>query len=211
MKLLKQTSIRLATLCAVLGLMATLVGSACAYSEMSTESAPQSTNSDPRKNTTIQITTADVNGTKSAVSVRYLDFPWGEATFGYFEKGGNDYYSNRTWPFAHMTLAKAAEFHGKALPAGDYVLFITPKTGEKEMMLTLAAFSPNDKGTFLIPGNVFTETPSDAREVVSIPAHFEKGEPVAPHMMIKVEPENDGAMMTVHYGNRWLKEKVVMK
>jgi len=61
---------------------------------------------DKRKLTTIQTAKHD------AVEVRFLNLPWGERTFAYLEVGGDDYYSHRNWPFAHLTLSKSATWAG---------------------------------------------------------------------------------------------------
>jgi hypothetical protein len=160
---------------------------------------------DKRKLTTIQ--TAKLGD----VEVRYLNLPWGEKTFGYLEVGGNEYYSTRNWPFAHLKLAREASWGGKTLAPGDYVLYITPKSASAPMTLSVASFKPNDSGTFLVAGNVFTETPGDAVVVASKPVTFDKKDPVAAELMIAVDSAGDGADVKVHYGNRWLVEHLTVK
>jgi hypothetical protein len=157
---------------------------------------------DKRKLTTIQSAKA------GGVEVRYLNLPWGEATFGYMEVGGSEYYSNRTWPFAHLTLAAPATWQGHALAAGDYVFYVTPKSAKGPMTLTLASFKPNQSGTFLTAGDVFTETPTDAVPVATIPVTFDKKDPIVDHLEIDVAEAGDGQDIVVHYGNRWLTEHV---
>ena len=100
---------------------------------------------DKRKQTTIQ-TSKD-----GSVSVQYLNLPWGEKTFSYMESGGNEYYSTRTWPFAHLKLEKDATWADKTLTAGNYVLYITPKSEKTPMTLTVASFTPaHHDSTFLV-------------------------------------------------------------
>jgi hypothetical protein len=168
---------------------------------------------DKRKLTTVQTVAADVAGAKGAVEVRYLDLPFGAATFGYLEKGGDDYYSNRTWPFAHLRLATAATIEGTRLAPGDYVMYITPKGAASEMTLTLASFKPSAPGgTFLVPGNVFVETPKDATVVVTKPVRFASGaSPATDRLVIGVEPAPGGAAIKVQYGDRVLTESVQIK
>src|ERR1041385_4097146 len=100
-------------------------------------SAQQGQAVDKRKLTTVQTSTLDVGGVKNAVQVRYLNLPWGERTFGYMEVGGDDYYSNRTWPIAQLTLAKSATLEGKELKAGDYIFVISPKSWSGPMSLSV--------------------------------------------------------------------------
>ena len=160
---------------------------------------------DKRKLTTIQTAKA------GNVEVRFLNLPWGERTFGYMEVGGDDYYSNRTWPFAHLTLAAPGTWNGTKLAQGDYVLYITPKSAKAPMTLTLASFKPNASGTFLAAGNVFTETPADAVTVATVPVTFEKKDPVVDHLQIDVAGAGDGQDIVVHYGNRWLTQHISTK
>ena len=170
---------------------------------------------DPRKLTTIQVAAADVGETKNAVEVRYLNLPFGAPTFGYMEVGGDRYYSNRTWPILHLKLAREAIYDGKTLLAGDYVFFITPKSEKLKtdsMMLSLASFKPDAaRGTFLVPGDVFTETPKDAVVISQKPVTFGKGAPVAPALQVWVGKEGKDIAIKLHYGDRTLTEKLTLK
>lgn len=172
-------------------------------------------NADPRKATTIQVATFDDGKTKNAVEVRYLNLPFGEATFGYMEVGGNRYYSNRTWPIMHMKLARQAVYDGKTLQPGDYVFFITPKSEKLKadsMMFSLASFKPDAaRGTFLVPGDVFTETPKDAVVISQKPVTFGKGANNSPALQVSVGKEGDAVSIKLHYGNRTLTEKLTLK
>ncbi|HEX8000625.1 MAG TPA: hypothetical protein VF528_19755 [Pyrinomonadaceae bacterium] len=170
---------------------------------------------DPRKLTTIQVAATDDGETKNAVEVRYLNLPFGAPTFGYMENGGDRYYSNRTWPILHMKLARAATYEGKSLLPGDYVFYITPKSEQlktNSMMLTLASFKPTAaNGTFLVAGNVFTETPKDAVVVSQKPVTFGKGAPVSSALQVSVGKEGKDVSIKLHYGDRTLTEKLVLK
>ena len=68
---------------------------------------------DKRKLTTIQTASVDVGATKKAVEVRYLNLPWGKATFGYIETGidprNGQYYAKRSWPVAHLRISAPAK------------------------------------------------------------------------------------------------------
>jgi len=168
---------------------------------------------DKRKFTKIQTAALDVGQTKNAVEVRYLDLPYGAATFGYMEVGGDRYYSNRTWPIAHLKLATTATYDGKALQPGDYVFYITPKNDKNPAMtLSLASFKPDaGRGTYLEPGNVFTDTPKDAVVVSQQPVTFDKGAPMIDHLTIGLEQMGDTVGITFHYGDRTLTEKLALK
>ena len=170
---------------------------------------------DPRKLTTIQVAAADDGKMKNAVEVRYLNLPFGAPTFGYMEVGGDRYYSNRTWPILHLKLAHKAVYDGKTLQPGDYVFYITPKSEKLKtdsMMLSLASFKPDPaRGTFLVPGDVFTETPKDAVLVSQKPVTFDKGAPVSPALQVWVGKEGQDVSIKLHYGDRTLTEKLTLK
>jgi hypothetical protein len=173
--------------------LAVFVGASCAASAQMGGGQP-----DKRKQTTIQ------TSKHGSVEVRYLNLPWGEKTFSYMEVGGSDYYSTRTWPFAHLTLEKAATWQGNQLAPGDYVLYITPKGAQAPMSLTVASFKPGASGTFLVAGDVFTETPKDASTIATVPVTFDKKGPVSDELKIDVSGASDGHDVVVHYGDRWL-------
>lgn len=107
---------------------------------------------DKRKLTTIQTASADSGKTKNAVEVRYLNLPWGEATFGYIETGvdprNKGYYSSRAWPIAHLRLNVPATYDGKKLAPGDYAFIITPRNPKTNTGMTLAleSFKPAEAG-----------------------------------------------------------------
>jgi hypothetical protein len=170
---------------------------------------------DPRKSTTIQVAATDNGKTKNAVEVRYLNLPFGAPTFGYMEVGGDRYYSNRTWPILHLKLAEAAVYDGKTLQPGDYVFYITPKSEQLKtdsMMLSLASFKPDPAtGTFLKPGDVFTETPKDAVVISQKPVTFGKGAEVSPALQVWVGKEGKDVAIKLHYGDRTLTEKLMLK
>src|ERR671933_3033152 len=78
----------------------------CAVAALAQENMGGAERVDKRKLTTIQTSAVDAGKTKNAVEVRYLNLPWGEATFGYIETGedprNRGYYAGRTWPIAHL-------------------------------------------------------------------------------------------------------------
>lgn len=172
---------------------------------------------DKRKLTTIQTAAVDVGSTKNAVEVRYLNLPWGEATFGYIETGvdprNNGYYSGRTWPIAHLTLAAPATFEGTKLAPGDYAIVIAPANPKenKPMTLSLASFKPADAGgTFLKAGDVFVETPKDATVVVTKPIKFANGATPIDHLVIETARSGKNVVLKFHYGPRTLAEKLTL-
>ena len=170
---------------------------------------------DKRKLTTIKTTGVDVGGTKQAVEVRYLNLPWGKATFGYIETGvdprNGQYYAKRTWPIAHLRLNAPARFQGKTLAAGDYAMIITPKNPETKagMKLSLASFKPAEaNGTFLVPGNVFVETPKDATVVAEKEIAFGEGAPLVDELSIWTGRDGKTVSIKINYGDRTLTEKL---
>jgi hypothetical protein len=165
----------------------------------------------PPPSTTIQTATLAVGGTPDAVQLRYLDLPWGPVTFGYMEKGGDQYYSQRTWPLAHLTLAVKAVYEGKELAPGDYVLVFNPKGKEPEMALSLASFKPDSPGsTYLVAGNVRTETPKDAVVIHKKPITFATGAPLRQTLLLDLAKVDGGAEIRLHYGDRTLTERLAI-
>ncbi len=186
---------------------------ACAAPVSNSAEASAWQQTDKRKLTTIQTSAVDLGQTKNAVEVRYLNLPFGEATFGYMEKGGDRYYSNRTWPIAHLTLATQATYDGKTLQPGDYVMIITPKGNSNPdgMKLSIASFKP-ENGTFLKAGDVFTDTPKDATVITQKPVTFDKGAPMVDHLVINLDKTGDSTVaIKFHYGDRTLTEKLMLQ
>lgn len=190
-------------------------GGAQASAQQEAMSGGEKPKTDPRKLTTIQTAAADDGATKNAVEVRYLNLPFGAPTFGYMESGGDRYYSNRTWPILHLKLAREAVYDGKTLQPGDYVFFITPKSEKLKtdsMMLSLASFKPDaTRGTFIVPGDVLTETPKDAVVVSQKPITFGKGAKNSPALQVWVGKEGKDVSIKLHYGDRTLTEKLALK
>ena len=173
---------------------------------------------DKRKLTTIQTAAANVGDKKHAVEVRYLNLPFGEATFGYVETGkdpnNQGYYSGRTWPIAHLRLAAPATHEGKTLAPGDYVIYITPRDPAKntDMTLSFASFKPASAGaTFLTPGDVFVETPKDVRVVSEHAVKFERGASKVDELQVWVGRTGKDVEIKFHYGDRTLVEKLKLK
>ncbi|MGI9107764.1 MAG: hypothetical protein ACR2G4_16125 [Pyrinomonadaceae bacterium] len=185
---------------------------------MKQEGMAQEKKVDKRKLTTIQTASVDVGATKKAVEVRYLNLPWGKATFGYIENGidprNNNYYAKRTWPIAHLHLAAPAEFHGQMLAPGNYAMIITPKNAETKsgLKLAFASFKPAEaNGTFLVPGNVFVETPKDAAVVAEKEVAFAEGAPMVDELHIWTGAEGKTVSIKINYGDRTLTEKLTLK
>jgi hypothetical protein len=173
---------------------------------------------DRRKLTSIQTAAANVGNKGHAVEVRYLNLPFGEATFGYVETGqdpnNRGYYSARTWPIAHLRLAVAATHEGKTLAPGDYVIYITPRDPAKnaDMKLSVASFKPASAGaTFLKPGDVFVETPKDARVVSEHAVRFDRGASKVDELQVWVGKQGKDIEIKFHYGDRTLVEKLKLK
>jgi hypothetical protein len=173
---------------------------------------------DKRKLTTIQTASVDVGGTKNAVEVRYLNLPWGKATFGYIETGidprNGNYYAKRSWPVAHLRLATPARYQGKTLTPGDYAIIITPKNPETKagMKLAIASFKPAaENGTFLVPGNVFAEAPSDSTVIAEHEVAFAEGAPMVEELHIWTGAEGKTVSIKINYGDRTLTEKLTLQ
>jgi hypothetical protein len=168
--------------------------------------------------TTIQTASVDVGKTKKAVEVRYLNLPWGKATFGYIETGvdprNGQYYAKRSWPVAHLRLLAPAKYQGKTLAPGDYALIITPKNPETKagMKIALASFKPAEaNGTFLVPGNVFVEAPKDATVIAEREVAFAEGAPLVEELHIWTGAEGKTVSIRINYGDRTLTEKLTLQ
>jgi hypothetical protein len=179
---------------------------------------PAAARVDRRKQTKVQTASAEHGGKKAAVEVRYLDLPWGEATFGYIETGldprNGGYYAGRSWPIAHLRLAVPATYDGKQLAPGDYAFVITPRDAKanRDMTLALASFKPEaEGGTFLKAGDVFVETPKDVRVIASKPVKFAKGGSVADQLQVAVGKQGRNVEIKFHYGDRTLTEKLKLR
>jgi hypothetical protein len=204
----------LATLFAV-ALFAACAAVASAQDSTGQMSAPRV---DKRTLTTIQTASADYGKTKNAVEVRYLNLPWGEATFGYIETGvdprNKGYYSSRAWPIAHLRLNVPATYDGKKLAPGDYAFVITPRNPKTntDMTLALESFKPAEAGgSFLKAGNVFVETPKDAVVVTQKTIKFDKGGAVADQLQMAVNDQGKNVEIKFHYGDRTHTEKLKLK
>jgi hypothetical protein len=199
------STLAVATLCALCAL--------CASS-----AAAQGEGVDRRKLTSIQTAAADCGDVNHAVVVRYLNLPFGEATFNYVETGkdpaNGGYYSGRTWPIAHLRLAAPATHEGKNLAPGDYVIYITPRNPQKntDMTLTVASFKPAQTGgTFLKAGDVFVDTPKDTQVVSQKKVKFERGASKVDELQVWVGKQNDKVDIKFHYGDRTLVETLKLK
>jgi hypothetical protein len=206
---------RVASLASLLVLVFALGVVAASAQESNQMAAPKV---DKRKLTTIQTASADYGKTKDAVQVRYLNLPWGEATFGYIETGldprNQGYYSGRTWPIAHLRLNVPATWDGNKLAPGDYAIVITPRDAKanKDMAIALESFTPAEAGgTFLKAGDVFVETPADAKVVAQKTVKFDKGGTVAPQLEVWVGKSGKNVDIKFHYGDRTHTETLKLK
>lgn len=167
---------------------------------------------DPRKRTTIQTATVAVGSKKNALELLYLNMPWGQTTFGYLEDGGSDYYSNRTWPFAHLKVHSKATYDGHSIEPGDYILYITPKNDtNKQMSMSLASLKLDaGQRTFLVNGDVFTETPENVNVIATKPITFAKGAEMLNSLKIDLATSGSDVSINMHYGDRTLTEKLTI-
>jgi len=154
-----------------------------------------------RAQTTIHTATFAKGPLTDAVIVSYLNFPWGETSFNYIEKGTKgSYYGERTWPFAQLDSKIPLTFEGTRLNAGQYALVINPGDETKSMSMSIIPF---EGATFLKAGNIFSPTPK-ATAVYTKDVAFETVGEVVDHMKIAVAPNDQGFDLVVNYGNRKL-------
>ena len=162
-----------------------------------------------REQTTIQTASMDVKDKKAAITVKYLDLPWGEKTFTYIEKGDDNYYGTRSWPFARLITTVPVKLEDHDLTPGNYALVINPAKKGQGMAITVVQISGD--GEFLQSGNVFVEAPT-GKTIFSAPAVFDTGDKVlADHMKITLGQAETGVTFTVLYGNRKLNRLLVVE
>lgn len=161
-----------------------------------------------REQTTIQTTTFDVATLRDAVTISYLNLPWGEATFGYIEHGTKgSYYGERTWPFAQLETKVALTLDGTRINPGQYALVITPGADVKPMSLSIVPF---EGPTFLKPGNIFSPTPK-GMALYNRDISFQTFDGLADHMKIDAVATPTGFDLVVNYGNRKLAKSFTTK
>src|SRR4051794_21202338 len=88
-----------------------------------------------REQTTIQTVNAVAKGKPDAVSIKYLNLPWGEKTFQYIEKGEDNYYGTRSWPFARLIIAVPIKYEAQELSPGSYALVLNPARKDQRTSL----------------------------------------------------------------------------
>lgn len=198
------------TLCLILSSLFAINNADAAQQKRRKGKAAAAKPADPRKRTTIQTAIANVGTKKNAVEVLYLNMPWGQTTFSYLEDGGSDYYSNRTWPFAHLKVHAKANYEGKSIEPGDYILYITPKNeNNKQMSISLASLKLDaGQKTFLVNGDVFTETPENLTVITTKPIAFAKGAELINALKIDLTTSGSDVSINMHYGDRTLTEKL---
>jgi len=152
-----------------------------------------------REQTTVQTASVKLGKVEGAVTVKYLNYPWGEVTFGYLEKGGNNYYSTRTWSVAHLITKVKTSIQGVELPAGDYALVVHPGGPDKKMTLSVIQVA----GEFLKDGK-WSEKAPEGKVMGKWDIEFEKMDDLADHMKIALEPQGKSVKLIIYYGNRKL-------
>ena len=161
-----------------------------------------------REQTTIQSATLDVKGKPAAITVKYLDLPWGEKSFTYIEKGEDNYYGTRSWPFARLITTIPVKLENHDLAAGNYALVINP--AKKGQPMAISVIQMSGDAEFLQAGNVFVEVPA-GKTIFSAPALFDTGDKVlADHMKVVLGQAETGVTLTVLYGNRKLNRLLVV-
>jgi hypothetical protein len=161
-----------------------------------------------REQTTVQTANLDLATIKDAVSVSYLNFPWGEVTFSYIEHGTKgSYYGERTWPFAELDTKVPLTLEGTKMNPGQFALVIIPGEDVKPMTLSVVQF---DGPTFVKPGNVFSPAPK-GNVVYKKDVSFSTVDALSEHMKIELASTGQGFDLIVNYGNRRLSKSFITK
>jgi hypothetical protein len=153
-----------------------------------------------REQTTIQTAKASVKDKSDAIAIKYLNLPWGEKTFEYLEKGTDEYYSTRSWPFARIIVGVPVHINDHSLTTGNYALVLTP--AKKGQPMVVSVIRLNDEKEFMQPGNIFVEVPA-GKTLFSEPANFQTMDQAsADHMKATLDSDDKGVTLNIVYGNR---------
>ena len=153
-----------------------------------------------REQTTIQTSAMALKGDQAAIVVKYLNLPFRPKTFEYLEKGGDEYYGKRSWPFARLVTKVGLTLEGHIILPGNYAFVLNPARKEQGATLTLLKIA--DELEFLKPGKVFEEVPTGTA-IFTTGVSFETLDSIAAdHLKIELTLAENGAQMTVLYGNR---------
>lgn len=139
----------------------------------------------------------------SGVEVRFAGFPWRPDIFQALEDGATP--APRPWAFARLLTHAFFAIDEKVIPPGHYVLVLNPRTGGLAMTLEVRRAEMRETGEDM---NALPPPPP-GETVYKAPASFTTEPQLAPTLDITLAGWNDGASMTIRYGNRKLTKDLV--
>jgi len=133
------------------------------------------------------------------LEVRFVAYPWRPDIFAGFEKGGAA--TPASWAFARLVLQGTFLLGDLRLPPGHYAMILVPKTGTLPMALELRRID----GREFFTDPAVMPAPPPGETVYKAPAAFAPGSEPSPVLDLSVASYgNDGAVLTILYGDRRL-------
>lgn len=139
----------------------------------------------------------------SGAEAEFVNTPWRPDIFEAMETGGST--PQRAWAFARFTTSADFAMDGKVIPAGRYVLVLTPKTGSLPMTLEVR----RGPGRELFTDPNAMAPPEGGETVYKSPATFVPSTEPVPALDVTLAGWSDGVAITIRYGNRKLTKELV--
>jgi hypothetical protein len=139
----------------------------------------------------------------SGAEAEFASTPWRPDIFEAMETGGGG--PQRAWAFARFATSAEFAMDGNVIPAGRYVLVLTPKTGSLPMTLEVRRGS----GRELYADPSTMAPPQGGETVYKAPAAFTPSDEPVPALDITLAGWSDGVVLTIRYGNRKLAKELL--
>jgi hypothetical protein len=139
----------------------------------------------------------------SGAEAEFVNTPWRPDIFEAMEAGGTA--PQRAWAFARFITSADFAMDGNVIPAGHYVLVLTPKTGTLPMTLEVR----RGPGRELFADPNAMAPPQGGETVYKSPATFVPSADPVPALDVTLAGWSDGVVLTIRYGNRRLTKELV--
>ncbi len=139
------------------------------------------------------------------IEAQFVNYPWRPDVFETMESGGTALKGRRSWAFARLATSSYFAIDGKVIPPGHYVLALNPKTGSLPMTLEVR----QGDGREIFADVTAMAPPPGGETVYKAPAVFAIGAEPVPALDLTLTGWNDGATLTIRYGNRKLTKDLV--
>ncbi len=141
----------------------------------------------------------------SGIEAEFVNYPWRPDVFQTMESGGSAPEGQRSWAFARLATSSYFAIDGKVIPPGRYVLALTPKIGNLPMTLEVR----RGDGREIFADVTVMAPPPGGETVYKSPAVFATGAEPVPALDVTLAGWDDGATLTIRYGNRKLAKDLV--